>query len=365
MDSSGNQKFATALTTNVASLDPGYFALVMATGIVSVSMEGHGLTVLSRLLLAVAALSWCLLIVLNGWRLLRYREAVLADLFNGRRAFSFFTFVAATNVLGTRLGIVDQNDLVLALLVLGVLSCLGLGYSVPWLVAFRSGGPRGVANVNGTWFNLVVAVQSVSVLAATLEPTARVGQREFAAVAVFSWSVGACLYAAIAVGVMARLMLYPTPPSDLTPPYWVAMGATAISVLAGARIVEMTDAPMVEATRGLVAGSSVVLWSLGSALIPLLIAAGWWRHVIHRVPVRYDPALWSIVFPLGMYSVAGHYLGRADALPLVHAVGTGVSWIALTAWVVVFTAMLWHLVDTLGRQPRRRGSPQQRRLSPN
>ena len=69
-----------------------------------------------------------------------------------------------------------------------------------------------------------------------------------------SWSVGVFLYAAAGIFVSLRLMLYDFGPEELTPPYWVAMGAMAITVLAGARIVEMADAPMVDATRGLIAG---------------------------------------------------------------------------------------------------------------
>ena len=95
------------------------------------------------------------------------------------------------------------------------------------------------------------------------------------------------------------------------------MGALAITVLAGARIVEMADAPMVAATRDLIAGLAVVFWAFATWLIPVLVAAGWWRHVVRRVPLRYDATLWSIVFPLGMYAVAGIYLGRADDLPVV------------------------------------------------
>ena len=29
-----------------------------------------------------------------------------------------------------------------------------------------------------------------------------------------------------------------------------------------------------------------------------------WRHGVQRVPFRYDPQFWALVFPLGMYSVA-------------------------------------------------------------
>ena len=81
------------------------------------------------------------------------------------------------------------------------------------------------------------------------------------------------------------------------------MGATAITVVAGARIVQMADAPMVAATRGLIAGTAVLFWAFGTWLIPPPIAAGVWRHVVHRIPLRYEATAWSVVFPLGMYGV--------------------------------------------------------------
>jgi len=42
--------------------------------------------------------------------------------------------------------------------------------------------------------------------------------------------VDVLLYAAAGVSVAARMMLYEFRPTDLTPPYWVAMGAYAITV---------------------------------------------------------------------------------------------------------------------------------------
>jgi hypothetical protein len=32
----------------------------------------------------------------------------------------------------------------------------------------------------------------------------------------------------------------------------------------------------------------------------MLIELAVWRHLIRRVPLPYDPGLWSMVFPLGM-----------------------------------------------------------------
>ena len=104
---------------------------------------------------------------------------------------------------------------------------------------------------------------------------------------------------------------------------------------------------MVEATRGLIAGTSVVFWAFATWLIPVLLAAGWWRHGYHRIPLTYEATLWSIVFPLGMYAVAGIYLGRADHLPVVEAIGSVELWFAFAAWALSLTSMLQHIGRTV------------------
>lgn len=331
----------------IATLNPGYFALVMGTGIVSVAMLHHGLRTLSAILEWIAAASYLVLVVLTLARAARFGDALRSDFDDPRRGFGFFTFVAGTDVLGTRLALDGHRHVALALLAVGWVSWIVLGYVVPWTAVLRREERPVIAGANGTWFIWVVASQSVAVLAAVLEPTVSYGRKELALLAVFSWAVGVFLYGAAGIFVAARMMVYPLRPIDLTPPYWVSMGATAITVLAGARIVQMADAPMVTATRGLVAGTSVVFWAFGTWLIPVLVAAGWWRHVTHRVPFRYDATLWSIVFPLGMYAVAGHYLGAADRLPIVRLIGQSWAWIALAAWALTFAAMLRHLGRTL------------------
>ena len=65
------------------------------------------------------------------------------------------------------------------------------------------------------------------------------------------------------------------------------------------------------------------------------------------MPLRYEATLWSIIFPLGMYAVAGIYLGRADDLPVVEGVGRAELWVAFAACVLVFAAMVVHLVRTV------------------
>jgi tellurite resistance protein TehA-like permease len=86
---------------------------------------------------------------------------------------------------------------------------------------------------------------------------------------------------------------------------------------------------------------SVVLWAFGTWLIPLLLAAGAWRHLLRRVPLRYEPGWWSIVFPLGMHAVASRELGRALRVPWLVSWGDAQAWSALAAWIAVSLAMAW------------------------
>jgi tellurite resistance protein TehA-like permease len=336
----------------IAGLAPGYFALVMASGIISVGMKLKGFELISAGLLVVCIAGFVILFGLTVWRFIAYRGEIKKDFFDPARAFGFFTFVAGTNVLGVRLGMDGHHVATALLLVTAGMAWLLLGYAVPWTAVLGKGERSAVATANGTWFIWVVASQSVAIAAASIEPVFVTGRRELAVLAVMSWSVGVFLYAATAMIVSLRLLLYPFGPQDLTPPYWVTMGALAITVLAGARIVEMADAPMVTVTRDLIAGLSVVFWAFATWLIPALAAAGWWRHWVRGVPLRYEASLWSVVFPLGMYAVAGIYLGEADRLPLVATIGSGELWFAFVAWSAVMIAMLDNLVRRVALPPR-------------
>lgn len=340
------------LANAVRTLTPGYFALVMGSGIISVGLKLEGFDMLSAALLVIAAIAYVALVGLTLWRLLAFRHAVAEDFTDPRRAFGFFTFVAGTNVLAARLAMADQLSLTAGLLIVSGLTWFVLGYVIPWTAVLGREERPVLVTANGTWFIWVVASQSVAVVAATLEPHSDLLRRELAILAVMSWSVGIFLYAAAGILVSLRMMLYPLRPEDLNPPYFVAMGALAITVLAGARIVEMAQAPMIDATRGLIAGLAVVCWAFATWLIPVLIAAGWWRHGIRHVPLIYEATLWSIIFPLGMYAVAGIYLGRANSLPVVGVIGRYELWVALGAWVITFVAMIRHIILTVVVAPR-------------
>jgi tellurite resistance protein TehA-like permease len=324
---------------SVRDLYPGYFALVMATGICSTALRDVGRPTASAILLAVAVAGFAVLSAALGWRLVRYPGRVKGDLSAPDRAFAFFTVVAASNVLGVRLAADGHRGAAIALAGFGAAVWLALTYTIPVRLILDPRPRPVLEGVNGTWFIWVVGTQSIAVSAAVLDRPAGGHARMTALVAVLMWSVGVVLYLIVATLVLTRLLLLEVRPEDLTPPYWVTMGATAITVLAAAKILAMAPAPAVTATRPIVAGLGVVLWAFGTWLIPLLVVFGFWRHMLRRVRLAYLPALWSIVFPLGMYAVASMELGANATLPIVRGIGRAWTWVALAAWILVFAAM--------------------------
>lgn len=235
-------------------LSPGYFALVMATGIVAIGADLRGWHTLSVILLVLTAVEYVVLVVLNLWRLLAYRTEVAADLHDSRQAFLFFTFVAGTNVLAAGLAGHGLYVVAAVLLVVATLAWLILGYSVPWVAVLARTERSVLTEANGTWFIWVVAAQSVAVGAATLEPHFEAGRDALAILAVAAWSVGVVLYVACAVYVSLRLMVYPFDPRELDPPYWTrpatrlrtasTIGALDISTMRAPATTVMATAPI-------------------------------------------------------------------------------------------------------------------------
>ena len=181
-------------------------------------MHGLHAYVISVVLLWLACVAYAVLIVLSAVRVCAFRSDVADDLADPGRAFGLFTFVAATSVVGTRLAVDGHYAAAFTLLAVASLAWLILGYVVPWTAVLGKAQRPVLQSANGTWFIWVVASQSIAVLAAMLQPVVGGGQREFALLAVFSWSVGVFLYGAAGLFVAARMLLYPLRPQDLTPP---------------------------------------------------------------------------------------------------------------------------------------------------
>jgi tellurite resistance protein TehA-like permease len=90
------------IRSGIAELPPAYFALVMATGIVSIASELLGYGFIARPLVWLNILFYGGLWGLTAGRIGWYRERFWADLGDHARGPGFFTMIAATCVLGSQ-----------------------------------------------------------------------------------------------------------------------------------------------------------------------------------------------------------------------------------------------------------------------
>jgi len=328
----------------VRDLHPAYFAFVMATGIVSTGAYLLGPRWLSDALLIAAVAGLAVLTGALAARLVVYRSSVAADVRAPDRVFGFFTIPAGLDVLGVRFAAGGHPLAAAVLAVPAAAVWLLLTYGVPAGLLLARQRDSVLGGVNGSWLLWVVSTQSLSVVAATLVKAWPSQSSLLAPVAVGMWSVGLVLYLMLVSLIMLRWLTVPMTAATLGPPYWILMGATAITVLAGAKILGMPAAlPVVRATGGFVEGFSFALWAFGTWWVPLLVILGLWRHVRRHWPLSYEPTLWSVVFPLGMYSVATLSYGTAAKLSYMEPLARFMFWVAVAAWAAVAAAFLYRL----------------------
>jgi tellurite resistance protein TehA-like permease len=326
----------------VASLHPAYFALVMATGIVSIACGLLDMRPVAVVLLWANSAFYIVLWALTTIRVVRFRDRVAADLMHHGRAVGYFTVVAATCVLGSQwLVLVGTWRLAAWLWAAGIGLWATITYSVFTALTVKADKPSLADGINGGWLVSVVAAQSVAVLGAQL--AAGFGTR--APMALFfclaMWLGGGMLYIWIISLIFYRYTFFALEPSDLAPPYWINMGAVAISALAGSLLVLAAPAsPLIRDLLPFVKGLTLMFWATATWWIPMLLILGVWRHIYRRFPLRYDPLYWGAVFPLGMYTVSTFRLSQALDVPFLLTVPRVFVFVALSAWALAFLGLI-------------------------
>jgi tellurite resistance protein TehA-like permease len=326
---------------SLATFFPGYFALVMATGIVSITAHLHGLDRLATALFWLNLAFYAGLWVLTLLRFLNFREQLVDDLTHHARGPAFLTKVAATCVLGSQFaGLTPWLGVAKGLWFFGVALWVVLSYAFFTAIIVREHKPPLETGIHGGWLLIVVSTESLCVLGATLGSTSDAGAGMLL-VALLAHLLGAMLYIVLITLILYRWMFFTLTAEQMMPPYWINMGALAITTLAGTRLLlAQSKWPLLRDLAPFLTGSTLLFWAAGSWWIPLLLLVGAWRHLWRRVPFSYEPQYWSLVFPLGMYSAATWMLGQVVGIAWLHSISAVFLVLALAVWAVTLMGML-------------------------
>ncbi len=329
-----------------ANLFPGYFALVMATGIISIAAFLLNMKPIAWGLLVVNLIAYSVLGLLLLIRLVSFFTCVAADIADHVRGPGFFTVVAGTCVLGSQLLIVAGWTKPAAVLwMVGLLLWLLIMYSFFALVTVRENKPPIERGLSGVWLIAVVATQSISVLGTLLAGQFGAFREPLLFFTLCMFLLGCMHYLLLITLIFYRFTFVNLTTAALTPPYWINMGAVAITTLAGARLIlAASEWSLIGEILPFIKGFTLFFWAAGTWWIPLLFILGFWRHVYKRFPLRYDPQYWGMVFPLGMYTVCTFQLSKAIAFEPLMIIPRYFVFVAFAAWLAAFIGLIWSLL---------------------
>lgn len=337
--------------SQLVELSPAYFGMVMATGIVSLAAYQFDMQLIAKALMLLNIVVYATLLFLNVVRMIRYPRRFFGDMIDHLRGPGFFTVVAATGILGAQFVLLTANYQVGTVLwVVALFLWIGLTYTIFTGFTVKESKPSLDKGISGAWLLAVVATQSIAVLSALLAAHANQPVKlEMNFLALSMWLWGGMLYIWMMSLIFYRYTFFPLSPGDLSPPYWINMGAMAISTLAGSLlIINVSDAPYLDSLLPFIKGFTVFYWATGTWWIPMLVILALWRHVYKRFPLRYDPLYWGAVFPLGMYSVSTYRMSEAMEFHFLWFLPQIFLYIALAAWMTTFVGFVLNLIRRVG-----------------
>jgi tellurite resistance protein TehA-like permease len=326
----------------------------MATGILAVGASQQELDLLADTLYLVGWTSFAVLAVLTAVRLVRYPRRLISDLTNHGTGFAFLTIVAALNVLASGAAVLHQWWTVAWIAwVASLVAWVVLLYPPLLAVILGETKPPLGEGVNGTWFLLTVATESVAVAGALLLVRHGASSQALELVLLSAFTLGLVLYLIVMTMLFLRWTFAPLGPDELQPPSWIASGAVSITVLAGSNVLAAREvAPRIDRLAPYIEGTVILAWATATFWFPVMVIIGIWRHLVRRVPLRYHPAYWALVFPIGMYGVATYRMVAVTDLSVLEPLPK----LALTAGLLAWTAAFAGLVRQLA-PVRFRGHP--------
>lgn len=348
----------------VKNFHPAYFAMVMATGIISIAFYGMGYDGLARVLFYLNVASYSILLPALVARALFFWPSVVKDLKAPRRAWPFLTFIIGTNTIGAQFILfMHAAETAAWLWVLALVSWVFCIYFILFNIASRP--EKSLEDtVDGATLLIVVSTESIALLGVTLLEVFEIQSGGAFFMIWALWAAGFILYCLVMPLVMYRMFCRKMERKDWHGPYWICMGAAAIVTLTGAEMVlHMPAIPLWRDVYGTTKALILVSWAIATWWIPYQIIMDVWKltriGISGSIPfwVRlfpwarlafgrrggshfFEPPSWGRVFPMGMYAVCTLALAKATGFEFMAVVPHYWGWCALAIWALTFVGTL-------------------------
>lgn len=363
------QHSSSSIGNGIRNFHPAYFAMVMATGIMSIAFEAAHFPAIGKSLFILNLVFYLILCAILATRMVLFTQDLMTDLRTFRRALLFLTFVVATNTIGMQLVIFHQStELAILLWLIALIGWLFCIYFICLDFIPLLGKPLHEI-LSGAALLIVVSTVSVSLLGVGLLYANEIHDA-YAYFAMGSfWVLGFILYLIIITMLGYRLFFRRFELDDWDAPYWICMGAAAILTLAGTELVmRIPTAIAWEGIRQAVLWLTGLAWVIGSLWIPYLLImdiqkfmrAGaaasvplwvktfpWARLGFGRLYHAYDPPSWSRVFPMGMYTVSTLSLAKVSGFEFLAVISQYWGWFALLIWSLTSVGMLRSVMNSV------------------
>lgn len=339
------------LHTGVSSLSPDYFSLVMATGIVSIAAHIFHYVLFSQILFYLNIAAYVALCILFGAQIIFYWKRFRSHFFNLEKNMGFLSFVAANCILGSQFIAISHNySAGIIFLSIGIASWIFLIYSL-FAVHIEKRYKPSLKVISGMWLLIVVSTQAISVLSIQLAEYLPIPYEGVLFFSLIMFLIGCMFYIILITLILYRLLFFEVRAQNMKTPYWISMGADAITVLAGASLLTIASKwPLLIDLLPFLKGLTLLFWAIGTWWIPLMILLGIWRHIIKKIPVKYVSHYWGMVFPLGMYTVCTVKLSHVLQLPFLMPIPSVFVIISLSTWALVFIGMLFSIMHSLQKR---------------
>lgn len=341
----------------IKTLLPAYFALVMATGIISIASLFSGFELLARALFYLNLAFLFILTIVFIYRCIYFGVNVLEDFKSYQKGPGFFTIVAALCIVGNQF-ILFWESYVLAELILVVAGIIWLIiiYSFFYYITVTKEKKPLNEGINGTWLVIIVSIQALSTLISMTSVDFGESSYIMMFLALCLFLLGCLFYLYFMSLIIYRISFFSLNAMELGAPYWINMGATAISTLAGSMLILHTaEFNFIVEIHPFLKGFILFFWAAGTWWIPLLLALGVWRHLGQKIPVPtstkgYDPSYWAMVFPLGMYTACTYRLSQALAIDFLTFIPKYFIYFAILAWAAVLLGFIKSIIAFFSAQ---------------